>query len=294
MNQLRIVFTLLLFALGLACSRQEAPPPAKAPAPVASAPVAAAAPVAAPDPGWHADHDPKHGGLLFMADNIYHHLEGTYAEAGVFRLYLYDDYTKPIDAQGTSGFVTLKGATNKIPLAYDAATQTLVAQLAPPPALPFELQLTVSLMDPKTQTAANAVFNFPFTAIGGEKAVAHDHAAGGHSHAPGETHEHVAPHGGQVATVGADHHFELVNSGGMLTLWILDAHEKTLSVERMSARILLQPSSGPAVTLDMPAMRDVHFMANSPLKPGETGSAIATVVINGKALNARFTLGAAP
>lgn len=46
----------------------------------------------------HADHSPKHGGLLFMASNNWHHLEGVLPKADEFRLYLYNDHTKPIPA----------------------------------------------------------------------------------------------------------------------------------------------------------------------------------------------------
>ncbi len=62
----------------------------------------------------HMDHTPLHGGWqFFMADNLYHHLEGTMPEEGVFKLYLYDDWKTPLDARNFKGalFIESEDAT---------------------------------------------------------------------------------------------------------------------------------------------------------------------------------------
>ena len=74
-------------------------------------------------PRPHGNHNPQHGGQFFMASDNWHHLEGTYLPTGVFRMHLYDDYTKPLpvaQVRAISGAVVVKdqrtGEEKTIPL----------------------------------------------------------------------------------------------------------------------------------------------------------------------------------
>ena len=59
-------------------------------------------------PGAHMDHTPRHGGTVFMAPDSFHHIEGTYPESGVFRLYASDNYREAVDVSTWSGRVVLE------------------------------------------------------------------------------------------------------------------------------------------------------------------------------------------
>lgn len=56
----------------------------------------------------HMDHKPLHGGQFFMADNMFHHLEGTMPIPGEFHMYFYDNYKKPIDPRNFAGTVYIE------------------------------------------------------------------------------------------------------------------------------------------------------------------------------------------
>ena len=52
--------------------------------------------IAKHSPRPHGNHNPQHGGQFFMAPDNSHHLEGVYPRPGTVRIYLYDDYTRPL------------------------------------------------------------------------------------------------------------------------------------------------------------------------------------------------------
>jgi len=53
----------------------------------------------------HGDHNPKHGGSFFMVSNNWH-LELTHPAASIFRLYIYDNYSKPFSPPGLAARIT--------------------------------------------------------------------------------------------------------------------------------------------------------------------------------------------
>ncbi|HKT81297.1 MAG TPA: heavy metal-binding domain-containing protein [Vicinamibacterales bacterium] len=92
------------------------------------------------EPRPHGDHNPRHGGLLFMADDSWHHLEGAYPSAGLFRVYFYDDWTKPMAPAGFSARAVVKDNTGKelgtYPLKPGKISNALEVQV-PNAGLPF-------------------------------------------------------------------------------------------------------------------------------------------------------------
>jgi Cu/Ag efflux protein CusF len=67
----------------------------------------------------HGDHNPRHGGpSVFMSEDLYHHVEATLVaptktQPAIFRVYFYDEYTRPIKATGVSAKAALTDKNGK-------------------------------------------------------------------------------------------------------------------------------------------------------------------------------------
>jgi hypothetical protein len=111
-------------------------------------------------PRPHGNHNPQHGGLFFMAPDNWHHLEGTYRSGGVFRMYLYDDFTKPLardEVRQMTGRVIMKSGAS-IPLVAVQNGRYLEAKIG---RLPFPVEMAAKLKFKTTSPEHHFDFTFP-------------------------------------------------------------------------------------------------------------------------------------
>ena len=84
-----------------------------------------AARTAVREPRAHGDHNPKHGGQLFMASDKWHHIEAALPDPGRLRLYVYDNFTRPMPASRFQARAVTRER-------FDAATRTSIDLEAAP------------------------------------------------------------------------------------------------------------------------------------------------------------------
>ncbi len=112
----------------------------------------------------HGDHNPRHGGAFFMSADQWHHLEGTFVHPDIFRVYFYDDMSRPLVPKGfiasvapADGNGTQTGTAEPLAHAKGAPSNSLqvaVKKTAWPENLKFHLQF-----DP---TDPDELFDFTF------------------------------------------------------------------------------------------------------------------------------------
>jgi hypothetical protein len=133
----------------------------------------------------HANHIPQHGGVFFMALDNKHHLEGVLLPSRLFRVYLYDAYTKPLSAakvNQASGTVQVGESADapRVPLVVGKDGRTLEASLGKDLKLPVTLTLSLHLPG-MVPNARPEVFTFPFSHFIAEETGSRPAVSMGHS-----------------------------------------------------------------------------------------------------------------
>jgi hypothetical protein len=113
------------------------------------------------EPRLHGDHNPRHGGQLFMADDAWHHLEGTYPSPGFFRVYFYDDWTRPLAPAGFMARLIVKDSAGKelasLPLQGGQIVNAMEGRI-PNASLPLIASIKVRFKDSEPEK----LFDFAF------------------------------------------------------------------------------------------------------------------------------------
>jgi hypothetical protein len=114
----------------------------------------------------HGDHNPRHGGsFIFMSADQWHHVEGTYVAPNIFRVYFYDDMTRPLAATAVIGRVVLADSNAveigpSIPLALGSPSDHSIMEARLPKAT---LPLNVKVFLKFRPNDREQVFDFTFT-----------------------------------------------------------------------------------------------------------------------------------
>ena len=93
----------------------------------------------------HSDHSPKHGGLFFMDSDQWHHLEGVLISATEFRVYIYNNFTRPmaVSSMAKGSSIEIAGVSGNIPFTSSADNAYLMAIL---PATNFPISISAKIL----------------------------------------------------------------------------------------------------------------------------------------------------
>lgn len=121
-------------------------------------------PVFLAPPNGHAaskcPHKANHGGRFSLALNDEYHIEGSYPEAGLFRLHFYDKESCPIPSAPFSGRLLFQEAQQSIELSASPDGTHLFGQL--PTTLPVSVTAIVRLPHPQTGVVSTEHFSYNF------------------------------------------------------------------------------------------------------------------------------------
>jgi hypothetical protein len=115
----------------------------------------------------HSDHDSKHGGTFFMALDNKHHLEGVLLPTGVFRVFIYDEYSRPLkvtDLGKIRGKVIWGEADGSPEIPLLASEHAAALEAKAPGPIQFPVVLTLLLHFPGMAASERPeLFTFPFS-----------------------------------------------------------------------------------------------------------------------------------
>lgn len=125
----------------------------------------------------HGDHNPRHGGQFFMAQDAWHHIEATILPNDTFRMFFYDNFTKPLAVKDFQARVVTQEEWDPIakktreleafPLKIGGDGQTMEAALKN-----VKMPLKVSALVKFGGNGPEQRFDFNFTDFSKEPAVA--------------------------------------------------------------------------------------------------------------------------
>lgn len=116
----------------------------------------------------HMDHEPKHGGTFFMAPDQHHHLEGVLEPSGIFRIYLYDAYTRPIPAARYRAVTQVHREgekTTPLPLLEDRGDGTLWVRIPTTDQFPIDMSVWITFPARDGSPERTDLFSFSFDAL---------------------------------------------------------------------------------------------------------------------------------